>query len=136
MIKHEQVIVIDIDGTLCGEPQEKGNYLTAMPFYPMINKLKQLKEAGFHIILQSSRQMRTYNGNVGLIAANTLPTLCEWLKKYDIPFDEIHLGRPWCGHDGYYVDNRAIRPSEFCQLNHQEILNLLDNEAQLIKELK
>ena len=72
--------------------------------------------------------MRTYDGNIGKIAANTLPIIVDWLKKHDIPFDEIHIGKPWCGQEGFYVDDRAVRPSEFRKHSYDEIKKLLGLE--------
>jgi capsule biosynthesis phosphatase len=72
--------------------------------------------------------MRTYNGNVGLINVNTLPIILEWLEKHDVPYDEIIVGKPWCGHEGFYVDDKAIRPSEFNTLSYDEIQTLLAKE--------
>ena len=48
---------------------------------------------GFYIILNTSRNMRTYNGNIGLINKNTAKV--HYLEKYDIPYDEIYYGKPW-----------------------------------------
>jgi len=72
--------------------------------------------------------MRTYNGSVGLINVNTLPIILEWLEKHDVPYDEIIVGKPWCGHEGFYVDDKAIRPSEFNTLSYDEIQTLLAKE--------
>ena len=69
--------------------------------------------------------MRTYQGNVGKIAAHTLPVIIAWLQRHDIPYDEIYVGKPWCGMEGFYVDDRAIRPSEFVALSFDEINALI-----------
>ena len=36
------------------------------------------------------------------------------------------MGKPWCGHEGFYVDDKAIRPSEFLALSRAEITELLN----------
>ena len=54
--------------------------------------------------------------------------LIEWLAGHDVPHDEIIVGKPWCGHEGFYVDDRAIRPSEFTTMSAKEIQALLDKE--------
>ena len=72
--------------------------------------------------------MRTYEGNLGKINKYTLPVIIDWLEKNRVPYDEIYLGKPWCGQEGFYVDDRAIRPSEFYSLNHEQIKSLLDKE--------
>lgn len=128
MIESEKVIVMDIDGTLCEIKKEGQSYLNIKPKEKILNKLNLMKKQGFYIILYTSRQMRTYDGNLGKICANTGKILFEWLEKYNIPFDEIYFGKPWCGKNGFYVDDRAIRPSEFVTLKYEEILKLLESE--------
>jgi capsule biosynthesis phosphatase len=118
-------IVMDVDGTLCGSPSVKGDYLTAVPYPEVVERLRKYKAEGWVIIIQSARQMRTHANNVGRINATTLPTLIEWLRKHDVPFDEVHVGKPWCGYDGFYVDDRAIRPDEFLRLDHAGIQALI-----------
>ncbi|EGR0135488.1 capsular biosynthesis protein, partial [Vibrio parahaemolyticus] len=41
----------------------------------------------------------------------------------------VLVGKPWCGHEGFYIDDRAIRPSEFARLNIEEIYELLKEES-------
>lgn len=128
MIESGKVIVMDIDGTLCEIKSKEQSYLEVVPKYNILKKLKDMKEQGFYIILYTSRQMRTYEGNIGKINANTGKVLFQWLEKHNIPFDEIYFGKPWCGKKGFYVDDKAIRPSEFEKLNYDEILALLEAE--------
>ena len=72
--------------------------------------------------------MRTHDGNIGKINIHTLPLIIEWLDRYNVPYDEVIVGKPWCGHDGFYIDDRAIRPSEFAALSHDEINALIAKE--------
>jgi capsule biosynthesis phosphatase len=72
--------------------------------------------------------MRTFEGNVGKINIHTLPVVTEWLDRHDVPYDEIHVGKPWCGFEGFYIDDRAIRPSEFTRLTPEEIEALIEQE--------
>jgi len=43
----------------------------------MLAKLREYRSAGFYIILYTSRNMRTYGGNIGLIMANTAKMTCS-----------------------------------------------------------
>ncbi len=128
MIESEKVVVIDIDGTLCEIKSKEQSYLDVIPKFNILEKLNKMKQERFYIILYTSRQMRTYDGNIGKINANTGKILFQWLEKYDIPFDEIYFGKPWCGKNGFYVDDKAIRPSEFEKLSYDEIIKLLEAE--------
>lgn len=100
-------------------------YPEKSPNRTTIEKLKEYKRDGFEIIIATSRNMRTHNNSVGKINAFTLPVIIDWLKKHDVPYDEIHVGKPWCGHDGFYVDDRSIRPDEFNALGYDGVRALL-----------
>ncbi|MCK5451790.1 MAG: capsular biosynthesis protein [Candidatus Omnitrophica bacterium] len=126
MIQEEKCIVMDIDGTLCPVKQSNQSYEELIPFPEMVSKLQEYKNAGFYIILYTARNMRTYGGNVGMIQANTADFTMAWLKKHNIPYDEIHYGKPWQGKGGFYVDDKTIRPDEFLSLNYDEIQEFLN----------
>ena len=111
----------DIDGTLCPIKKKEEEYIDLVPYKEMIDKLREYKEGGAKIVLFTSRNMNSYNGNIGLINANTAKVLLKWLDKWDIPYDEIVYGKPWPGHHGFYVDDRTIRPDEFLKYSVDEL---------------
>ena len=115
-------LIMDLDNTIT--LTENGDYKNAKPIVSVIEKLKEYKAQGFEIIISSSRNMRTYEGNVGKINVNTLPIIIDWLERHNVPYDEIYVGKPWCGHDGFYVDDRAVRPDEFALMSYDEIRKL------------
>lgn len=114
-------IVMDLDGTLTVE-QPGTSYPDLMPNLPVVEKLREYKADGFKIAIYTARNMRTHAMSIGKINAFTLPDIVAWLKRHDIPFDEIHVGKPWPEAGGFYVDDRAIRPDEFVTLSHAEIM--------------
>ncbi len=116
-------LIIDVDDTIC--MTEDGDYKNSKPKTDVINKIKEYKNRGFEIVLYSSRNMRTFGGNTGKITIHTVPVLLEWLKQNEVPFDELYVGKPWCGTEGFYVDDKAIRPDEFATLSYDEIKKLL-----------
>ncbi len=118
-------LVIDIDNTICTTID--GDYLNSTPNKAVIKKIFEYQKAGFQIVFFTSRNMKTHNKNLGKINAHTLPIIIDWLNKFKIPYDEIHVGKPWCGTEGFYVDDKAIRPSEFIELEYKEIMEILDN---------
>lgn len=109
----EYSFIFDVDGTLCPIKKPEENYADLVPYEDMISKIREYKEKGARIVLFTSRTMRTYKGDIDLILKNTAPVLEAWLKKWDIPYDEIIYGKPWPGKKGFYVDDRTIRPEEF-----------------------
>ncbi|WP_163922341.1 HAD hydrolase family protein [Photobacterium sp. Alg240-V54] len=119
-------LIVDLDGTLT--QADSSDYKKVKPRLDVIEKLKEYHLDGFEIVISTARNMRTFEGNIGKINIYTLPVIVEWLEKYNIPYDEIIVGKPWCGHEGFYIDDRAIRPSEFAQLTNEEIKNLISKE--------
>lgn len=121
-------LVIDIDGTLCPIKKKDEKYEDLIPYESMVKKINDYHEQGVRIILFSSRNMNSYNGNLGLINKYTATILHNWLEKWNIQYDEILFGKPWPGHFGFYVDDRSVRPNEF--LNHTfEELDEICNES-------
>lgn len=121
-------LVVDIDGTLCDIKTAKQSYAEVEPRRAIIDKLREYQAKGYRILLFTSRNMKTYNNNLGLINKHTAPVLLEWLAKWDVPYDEILFGKPWPRNKGFYIDDRAVRPDEFLRLNESEIQNLLGRE--------
>ncbi len=125
MIEENKVLVIDVDGTLCKEKKENEAYSDVVPQSDICNKLNEYKNNGFYIILYTSRNMRTYGGNIGKINVKTSKVLIDWLENYKIPYDELYFGKPWCGKNGFYVDDKSIRPREFAELSYEQINDLI-----------
>lgn len=121
-------LVFDLDGTIALDDPDRP-YAERAPNLAVIDQLRAYREQGFEIVICSARNMRTYGGQIGKINANTLPVILDWLARHDVPYDEIHVGKPWCGTEGFYVDDKAIRPSEFVALSLDEIRALLAAEA-------
>ena len=121
-------ILIDLDGTLT--KLETGDYRDVLPNEKVIEKLKYFKKEGFTVTVFTARNMNTYKENIGKINIHTLPIIINWLEKNCVPYDEVIVGKPWCGEDGFYVDDKAIRPSEFVGLSHEQIISLLEMERQ------
>lgn len=119
-------IIVDLDGTITRA--NTNNYKEVLPRLDVIEQLKNYQKKGFEIIISTARNMRTYDGNVGKINIHTLPTIIAWLDEHKIPYDEILVGKPWCGNQGFYIDDRAVRPSEFANLSYEEINELIEQD--------
>lgn len=116
-------LVVDLDDTfsfnVCAD------YARAAPNSEIICRLREYRSDGFEIVINTSRNMRTYEGNVGKINANTLPIIIKWLEENQVPYDEIYTGKPWCGTEGFYVDDKAVRPAEFVAHSYDELMVIL-----------
>ncbi len=123
-------LIFDLDGTICPIKKENEKYEDIVPNAKMVEKMREYKKMGARIIINTSRNMRTYNGNLGLINANTAKVLLAWLDKWDIPYDEILYGKPWAGHRGIYIDDRAVRPDEFEKYTYEELEEICKKSSQ------
>lgn len=119
-------LIIDLDDTV--SETIGGDYENSAPRADVIEKMREYQNDGFEIVLYTARNMRTFSGNIGKINVLTLPTILAWLEKHEVPHDEVIVGKPWCGFDGFYVDDKAIRPSEFVSMSYPEIVSLLEGE--------
>lgn len=120
-MKDNLTFVFDIDGTLCPIKKQEEKYEDMIPYPEMVERIREYKAQGAKITLFTSRNMNSYGGNIGLINANTAKVLLAWLDKWEIPYDEIIYGKPWPGHNGYYVDDRTVRPDEFLNCSVEEL---------------
>ncbi|WP_261923514.1 HAD-IIIC family phosphatase [Shewanella sp. NFH-SH190041] len=123
-------LIVDLDGTLT--QADTTDYSQVSPRLDVIAKLQQYHDQGFEIVIATARNMRTFNGNVGKINIHTLPIITQWLDKHQVPYDEILVGKPWCGHEGFYIDDRAVRPAEFARLSQAEIEQLIAEDKTCI----
>lgn len=124
-----KTIVMDLDGTLTiddpGAP-----YADRRPRLDVVAKLHEMRKHGFRIVVSTARNMKTYNGSIGRINVETLPVILSWLDHHHIPYDEVLVGKPWCGVEGFYVDDKAIRPDEFVRLDLPAIQELVGHKDQ------
>jgi len=121
-------LIVDVDGTLTYNDSSVP-YIEQKPRSDVIARVNALHERGVRIVIYSARNMRTYAANVGLINKNTLPLLMNWLEIHRVRYDEIHIGKPWCGTDGFYVQSSSIRPNRFVSLPINEIEAMLGIEG-------
>lgn len=106
-------LVIDIDNTIC-KKDNNSCYSKAIPIKNVCNAIRKANSEGIYIVLFTSRNMRTFNGSIGLINKITSPVLLKWLSDNDIPYDEIYFGKPW-GNSVSYIDDKFLNIEDFIQ---------------------
>ncbi|HVU37085.1 MAG TPA: hypothetical protein VHC95_02015 [Opitutales bacterium] len=107
------IICIDLDGVIADFKKEGQTYADVAPMPGAVEKVRSLKAAGHHIIIYSARHMKTCQGNAGLVVARIGGMTLDWLKRHDIPYDEIFFGKPWAD---VYIDDNAIRFSSWNEI--------------------
>lgn len=110
-IEYQSSIVIDLDDTITIN-NKKYSYENKPLNKDVLRTLRSVKE-DFEVTVLTARNMRTYGGNKNLIEKNTRGKIEDWLLRNTVPYDELIVGKPWCGPNGYYVDDRNLHIEEF-----------------------
>lgn len=114
-------ISIDLDGTICHIKKRHESYNDLVPLPGAIEKIKEMRNAGHYIIINTARNMATQDGNIGKVVKNIGKITLDWLEKYQIEYDEIHFGKP---NANIYIDDRAIRFSSWNKITKEVIENM------------
>ncbi len=108
-------ICIDLDGVICQLRCDGAQaYSDLAPMLGAVEKINSLKEQGHYIIIYSARRMKTHQANLGAVIADIGFDTIEWLKKYNVAYDEIYFGKPWAD---IYIDDNAYRFDSWGQID-------------------
>lgn len=111
----KKIYVFDLDGTICEEKSKdspKEEYMNVKPNEKIIEHMHKIKALGHHIIIHTARHMKSTNNDPILAELKVGFITKEWLKKHNIPYDELIFGKP-LGH--YYIDDRSICLNDFIE---------------------
>jgi len=103
--------IIDIDNTI-SQTSSSIDYDNRVPIFKNLNTLKRILKKN-NACLYTSRGMLTYKNNVRKITKNHAARLKRWLAIYGIKDIKIFFGKPYCGDNGFYVDDRALYLEDF-----------------------
>ena len=108
----KNTLVVDLDGTITIDDPRK-EYPYKSNNLEVTNTLAKAKYNGYNVLVYTSRNMRTYKGNINLIHQYTKPIVLHWLKEHNICYDDVKFGKPWVGFSGHYVDDKNLHIEEF-----------------------
>jgi len=120
----ENRLCFDLDGTICYTRTEDQSYEDVLPLPGAIESLKKLKGEGWYIIIHTARNMKTHNNNLGKVIAVQAHSTVEWLRKYEVPYDELLFGKPYVD---FFIDDRGIPFRGSWEQVLEEIKNRSDN---------
>ena len=112
MTDNKDTLIIDLDNTLtqAGSSQDYSKKLVNKQVALAVNNAISL---GYASKIFSARNMRSFKGDMAKIESVTRPIAEAWLYENNIEHDELILGKPWCGFDGWYLDDKNISIEEF-----------------------
>ena len=125
-------ICIDLDGVIAKIKKNQETYSDVLPVAGAVEKIKKLKEAGHYIIIFTARHMKTCNGNVSMVIARQGKITLDWLAKHQVPYDEIHFGKPFAD---IYIDDNALRFKDWNDINDEGTNLPSSTESKKIKEI-
>jgi capsule biosynthesis phosphatase len=122
---YKKVLVVDIDDTLTID-NSSSDYSSKKPRLDIIQKLHEYKAKGYQIILHTARRMKTFSNDEAKIIADISQITINWLNAHNVPYDGIKFGKPHA-ENGFYIDDKTIRPNEFLELDESEIYKLISD---------
>lgn len=124
-------ICIDIDGTINHTKKPDDSYGHELPQDMAASTIREWKRHGHYIILYTARHMKTCEGSVGKVLATVASETIKWLEKQDIPYDELHFGKPWAD---IYIDDRSYRHTNWLE-TQRKIEQMEKSEIPSTKEI-
>lgn len=108
-------VVFDIDDTI--SRHRNRDYANAEPLSGVIEQMRALRETNKDavIVLHTARGMNSCGGDARKAEEKNRATLEEWLKRHNVPYDEIIFGKPLAD---VYVDDKAVRPNAFARYGY------------------
>ena len=112
----ERTIVIDIDDTICYTLDR--DFTNAIPIQPVIDKINDFHSKGWIIEICTAR------GNLSCSSreeADTRyrPSIETWLKDHNVNYHLLSFQKRLAA---YYVDDKALRPDEFVDLDIEDLI--------------
>tara|TARA_A100000164_G_C21272309_1_gene480767 strand:- start:95 stop:475 length:381 start_codon:yes stop_codon:yes gene_type:complete len=97
-----KIFIFDMDDTIC--KTYKKQYHKSRPIKSVIFKINQLKENGHTVKIFTARYMGRNKENYKLVKKKYFNRIEKQLKKWNVNFDELILGKP--SYD-YFIDDKC-----------------------------
>lgn len=108
----DRTLVVDVDDTVCFTPGF--DYASSISNEPVVAKLREARDLGWRIVLYTARGQGRSGGRIETVAADVFEEVRSFCGRFDVPFDEIVVGKPLAR---WYVDDKALRPGEFVDMD-------------------
>ena len=110
--KIKNTLIIDLDNTLTVDDSSV-DYAKKLLNKSISHAINNAISLGYESTIFSARNMRSFKGDLHKIESITRPIAEKWLNDNDIKYNDLILGKPWCGLDGWYLDDKNISIEEF-----------------------
>jgi len=104
-------LIIDLDNTITVDDKSLDYDKKPLNIQVRESILESNKE--FDITIFTARNMKSLEGDLNRIHEITKPIAIKWLEDNEVQYDDIIFGKPYCGEEGHYVDDKNISIEEF-----------------------
>ncbi len=109
---HRPFVIIDLDGTLTIDEKSVA-YPDKRLNEDVARAVGRAPERGFGVMVMTARGMRTWKNDRAKVEEHVRPGVESWLATKRLTPEQVHVGKPWCGPRGFYVDDRNLHLEEF-----------------------
>lgn len=99
---NRKIFIFDMDDTIC--KTYKKEYHKSRPIKSVISKINRLKKNGHIVKIFTARYMGRNKENFKLVKKKYFNRVEKQLKKWNVNFDELILGKP--SYD-YFIDDKC-----------------------------
>lgn len=103
-MEKKPTIIFDLDETLCTKKKSNETYANVLPIQPMINKLNDLYDQGYTIIISTARNMVTQNNHVSKVVKNVGLVTMQWLEDHKVKYHGLQWGKEF---GALYCDDKS-----------------------------
>ena len=114
--KYHKTIVCDFDDTIATTITR--DWSTAIPHLNVINKINSLYDKGWQIIIVTARGQLSCKGDWTKADKKYRKIIEEWLANHSVKYHKLKFEKYLAS---YYIDDKAMLPEEFVNLEIREI---------------
>ncbi len=118
-MNHEKRIVCDLDDTISVTLNR--DWDNSKPVTPVIEKINELHENGWEIIILTARGQLSCGGDYKKADDKYRKQIESWLEKHKVKYDKLSFNKIL---GAYYVDDKALKPQEFADLKVERLYGM------------
>ena len=113
---YEKRIIVDFDDTIATTTTR--DWDTAIPHWDVINKMNNLYDKGWEVWIVTARGQLSCKGDWAKADKKYRKIIEEWLANHSVKYHKLKFEKYLAS---YYIDDKAMLPEEFVDLEIREI---------------
>jgi capsule biosynthesis phosphatase len=113
---YDKRVIVDFDDTIATTTTR--DWDNAVPHWDVINRINNLYEKGWEVWIVTARGQLSCNGDFEAADRKYRKIMEEWLKTHGVKYHLLSFEKRLAS---YYIDDKALMPEEFVDLEIREI---------------